>query len=151
MAASIRITDLGAYSGEYELDLANEFFTNGELRDIKLMTGVRGGELQEAIDAGDNDVVVAFAVVAIRRAGKTVDPDVLWKAQAGSIVFDTGVPEDEEDEQSLPPQSEPSEPVEPGDESESNSRSGSISALPSAPSQEPQPPIGIPDSDIGAA
>lgn len=108
MPIAITITGVNGYDGEYPLDLDEHFFTNGELKDIKLMTGVRGGELMEAFSAGDNDLVVAFAVIAIRRSGKVIQPDVLWNAEAGCIVFADD--SDSEGEQSLPPPSEPSEP-----------------------------------------
>lgn len=74
------------YDGDYEIDLGGEF-TNKELHTIKKVSGVRVLELQDAGDSGDNDLVVAFAVIALERAGYKVDVDVLWNAPVGKITF----------------------------------------------------------------
>lgn len=77
--------------GEYEFDIAGmlsqghpECLTNREGHRIKVMTGVRVGQLEEAFAAGDNDVLVAFAAVIFARAGKHFDEDILWDAPMGS-------------------------------------------------------------------
>ena len=93
------IIDIPPFTGSYEL--ATDGFTGDELHEIKKISGVRAGELSEAITAGDYDLVVAFAVIALRRAGVTVDPAQIMAATVGSI---TVIP-DEEVEPVRPPAS----------------------------------------------
>jgi hypothetical protein len=80
--------------GEYRLELKigeksydiTPPFTNGELHLIKKVAGVRAGEFEEALESGDNDMLVALACVAARRNG-TARPTLeeLWEMEAGSI------------------------------------------------------------------
>jgi hypothetical protein len=79
--------------GEYEADLS--YFTNRELHQIKKQTGIRAGEFSEAFASGDNDVMVAFAVVILNRAGKEGAEELLWDAKAGAVTL---VLDDEDDE-----------------------------------------------------
>lgn len=95
----IVISNVPPYDGEYEVDVS--YFTNRELHEIKRLTGVRAGELQDAFDAGDSDLIVAIAAIALKRAGKQVVDDLLWDAEAGSVMFvagedDAGPPDDEQ-------------------------------------------------------
>ncbi len=73
------------YDGEWEIDVS--YFTNRELHLIKRLTGVRAAELEAAFAAGDNDLVVAMAAIALQRNGKPLHEDVLWDARAGTITF----------------------------------------------------------------
>lgn len=76
----------GPYDGEYEFDDGS--LTLGELRKIKQVCGLRAGELEDAFNAGDSDVMVAMAVVALERHGKgPVDADFIWNADAAAIDF----------------------------------------------------------------
>lgn len=71
-------------------------FTNRELHLVKQIAGVRAGELGDALEHRDNDVIVALAHIALRRAGRTRPTlEELWEMPAGEI--DVGVPEDLED------------------------------------------------------
>jgi hypothetical protein len=71
-------------------------FTNRELHAIKQITGVRAGEMQDALEAGDSDMIVALAHIAVRRSGANRPSlDDLWDLEAGAI--DMTLPEDEED------------------------------------------------------
>ena len=72
------------YSGSYELDLSS--FTQREAHTIKRISGIRLGELPDAIAAGDNDVVVAITVITLTRAGHQVDENVIWDAQIGTVT-----------------------------------------------------------------
>jgi hypothetical protein len=63
----IQISGVNGYDGEYDFDPAA--LTKGDLRIIKQISGVRAGEMEEAAVAGDVDVVVAFAVIALKNAG----------------------------------------------------------------------------------
>jgi len=82
--ASLTIAGVPPLDGDYDLDISR--FTNRELHTIKEISGVRAGELKAAVEAADNDLIVAFAVIVLRRAGKTVEPDQLWDADSGAIT-----------------------------------------------------------------
>lgn len=84
--AKLRITGIAGYDGEYEFDPIN--YTNKELHTVKRIAGVRAGEIEAAFAAGDNDLIVAFAVLALERSGKAIHEEVLWNAKVGSIEFD---------------------------------------------------------------
>lgn len=71
------------YDGEYEFD--TDEFTHGELHTIKKISGVRLGELEEALNANDADVTMALVVVCLQREGKEIHEDVFWNAKAGSL------------------------------------------------------------------
>lgn len=109
---SITIEGIPAYNGEYPLDMT--YFTNRELNLIKTVSGLRAGELTEAFGAGDNDLMVAVAAIAIwREKGEKPNLDALWDAEVGKFTFNIAEPELAEDDESLPPEIAP-------DESETN-------------------------------
>lgn len=92
--------------GEYPFD--EGYLTNRELHIIKQICGLTAGQLEDALEARDNDVNVALAVVALYRAGKTSKTpwnspqvDALWDAPVGTMVlsFDG----DDEEPGELPP------------------------------------------------
>lgn len=104
------IEGLPPFDGDYPCDLT--YFTNKELHTIKTLSGVRAGEMEEALAAEDNDLIVAFCVIALERAGKTMTrdaTDVIWNAPIGKITFVA-----EEDEESPPGEAPPSETSESG-------------------------------------
>lgn len=119
------ISGIPAFDGTYVVDDVAPW-TNRELNIIKRLSGVRAGELEEAMRAGDNDVIVAIAVIAIRQSGKNWQAfeEVIYEAPAGSIA----IPQDEVE--AVPPQI-PSPPE------------------PSENEDEQQPPSGLPSSDDG--
>jgi hypothetical protein len=84
--------------GEYPLSLSD--LTNRDFNDIKRIAKVRAQELKEAFEQGDTDLFVAFAVIALRHAGKPVVEDSLWDAPFGKITLNVG---DEEEVDDLPP------------------------------------------------
>lgn len=95
--SSIKITGIGrAYDGEYPFD--GTYFTNKELHTIKRMSGVRAGEITAALEAGDNDLVVALTMIALERNGKVIHEDVLWNAKVGCIEAMLGEEEEAEDD-----------------------------------------------------
>ncbi len=94
----IIISGVDAYDGPYDFDPS---FTNRELHTIKRLTGVRAGELGDALEAGDSDLLVALAAIAIVRAGKQLDENLLWDAEGGSITYEGGI--EEEDDADPPP------------------------------------------------
>lgn len=94
------ITGIPPFDGEHDFDLVDMLgsLTNRELHRIKVISGVRAGELFESLKAGDSDLVVAFACILLGRKGKRVDEDALWDAPAGSgITLEIG-DRDQEDE-----------------------------------------------------
>lgn len=96
MALKITVSGVPGWDGEYPLDVS--YFTMRELRTIKNLAGVRAGELQDALAAGDNDVIVAFTSIAIRRKlDRDIHPDLLWDSKTGSILV-----ENEDDEPDPP-------------------------------------------------
>jgi hypothetical protein len=100
--AKLKIDGINQYDGEYDLDVAA--FTGRELHTIKEISGVRGAELQDAFAAGDYDLVVAFTVIVLQRAGKIVNPDEIMDAEVGSITIAT---EDVDEEEKRPLASSP--------------------------------------------
>ena len=141
--------------GEYEigdfLDLVTigtpASLTNREAHRVKVMTGVRAGELMAALASGDSDVTVALAAVILERHGKRVDEDLLWDAPVDSgITFDLAERDtDEEDDDESPP----AEPAEtPADES-STSGGGSSRLTLESPAND-QSPTGLRGSEMSA-
>lgn len=63
----IRVSGVAGFEGEYELD--QDAITMGDLKIIKRVAGVRAGEIDEAVNAGDVDVIVALAMIAMKRSG----------------------------------------------------------------------------------
>lgn len=96
----IVITGVGIYDGSYDVDFTRDF-TNRELHTIKKVAGVTAGEIQEAFERGDNDMVVALAVIALERTGEKVNVDAIWDAPAGGITVEIGE-RDEVDADPLP-------------------------------------------------
>jgi hypothetical protein len=102
---SILIEGIPAYNGEYPLDIS--YFTNRELHLIKELSGVRAGELEEAFAAGDNDLMVAVAAIAIwRKTRVKPDLDAIWDAEAGKFTLRVAETVEDDDE-SVPPPIEP--------------------------------------------
>lgn len=63
----IKVQGVAGFDGEYELDQAA--FNMDDLSLIKRVAGVRAAELDEALNAGDHEVLIAFAMVALRQSG----------------------------------------------------------------------------------
>lgn len=134
---TIKISGIPGHDGDYQIDAS--FFTNRELHKIKQLSGVRAGELQEALNAGDSDVIVAVAVIAMQRNGKAVNEDAIWDAPAGGIAFVGGDAAD-------PPAPAPSKLP-----AEDSALSGPPSNSSSAPPESDPSPTGSRHSDTGAA
>lgn len=116
-------------NGEYEFDLSS--FKNRELHLIKVETGVRAGELEEAFAAGDSDLLVVTAMIVLERLGKAAPVQtrtLLWEADAGKIEFKFDDPVAESAGDVLPPASAPPES---GETETSERTSGSVSETPS--------------------
>jgi hypothetical protein len=124
----IIISGIPGADGEYPIE---GMLTNRELHEVKRETGLRAGEVGSATVAGDNDVVMAFAMIALRRAGKPELMELVWDAPVGDeskpedpfVLLDTSDDEAEakkaEDDalppvpvlESVPPTEPSSEPV----------------------------------------
>jgi len=134
VVAEIIIEDIPGLIGSYELDLSR--FTNDELRLIKRESGVRAGEFEEALQAGDNDLLVCFALVALNRAGIVAAAERLWEADAGRIHIDLTSEEEEDD--AGPPDvqrgSLASEPANPGSSLQFSNGASEFSQETSTPS-----------------
>lgn len=98
MADTLTITGLHrTIDGVYECDLlgmideaSDEALTMEEARLVKKISGVRGGEIQDALAAADTDVVLAFALIVLDRNGKRATEQQLVKAKLGQISFVLG-------------------------------------------------------------
>lgn len=138
--------------GDYPIDLGG--FSNRDFHDVKRIAGVRSQEMTEAFTKGDTDMFVAFAVIALRNAGKHISEDVLWDAPVASLVLVVG--DEEEDEvKDLPPISAPpsvtgSEPGGGVERSAESETSGSASRSDAVPLVSGQNGTGTPHSVIGA-
>lgn len=87
----LTVTGLGNLDGTYEFDVVEMLtigapgqLTNREAHRIKVMSGVRAGELEDALNAGDSDVTVSLAAIVLTRNRKRVDEELLWDAPLGS-------------------------------------------------------------------
>lgn len=83
--------DLGKGPKEYPLP---ENLTFREMQAIKRITGLRAGEVFPALYAGDTDAFLAFAYIAMRRAGEAITEDQLLDLPIDRIDLDFS--EDEE-------------------------------------------------------
>jgi len=117
--------------GEYDLDASG--FTNFELHAIKKLTDLTAGDIGDAFERLDNDVIVAIAMVSLMREGKisgrspwnSAEVSALWDAKVGSIF----VAEDEAEADADPPVIAPDEPEQLDASVLSNGDSGATSRL----------------------
>lgn len=89
------IKTIEGVNGEYDFDIVTmlteghaESLTSREGHRIKVMTGLRAGELTDAVSAGDSDVLLAIAAVVLTRNGKQYNDDALWDAPMGAFTFE---------------------------------------------------------------
>lgn len=117
----IVIDGIFGYDGEYDIDFGT--LTMREHHTIKRLSGLRALEISEAWLAGDLDLVLALAVIALERAGRRVNETVLWDAETGKIrlVFtedpQAGPDGDEEGDEERPPEGEAPPAASSGDAS----------------------------------
>jgi len=119
--SAVIIEGVAPWDGRYEF--ADFALTNRELYRIKQLSGIRAGELIEALEANDTAAYVGFAVAIMERNGVKLDPDDLWNAPVGSITIDLG-----SGDVADPPTiaSSGSEPSEPGQTSGDASATGGV-------------------------
>jgi hypothetical protein len=87
MADKFVVTGIPAFDGEYPINVQS--FTMRELQIIKRMSGVRAGELPDAFNAGDSDVILAICVIAVRRNGRDWESfeKIAWDVDFDAITF----------------------------------------------------------------
>ena len=126
------LKDVDPYSGSYEIPAGG--WTNRELHYIRQHSGVRAGEINEALKAGDAGVLVAMAAVLLQRNGfPEVNIDALWDMSDDNWDFEkTGEDEDR-----------PPESATTGGEKNSSA----VVAEPNDPTE----PSGTTGTDIGAS
>jgi hypothetical protein len=74
-------------------------FTYREMNRIKRLTGLRAGELFPALEAGDTDVALAFAITAADRAGLLENEEQFMDLELDKIELDFS----DEEEKAGPP------------------------------------------------
>lgn len=156
MADRLTVKDLGKpLDGEYEFELVDIItvgrpgsLTNREAHVIKLMSGLRAGEIVDGIVYSDNDLLVALAVVILARAGKTVNEDALWDAKIGCLDWDIAMLKADKETVEEAEADPPKEPAEPPGQTSANG--GTSSAHISGLSQSGLSPIGPRDSATSA-
>jgi hypothetical protein len=145
MTDRIVIEGMPRFNGEYPVDLTDRPFTMREFHLIKKISGARAGELIDAMAAGDTDVIVALAVIALIRNQKIGKEQALPVSEAllesdiGSIVY-LG----DEEAEPVPPPSETGEPGSSEPSSPTSNGSGD------APSATIPPSTGTPVSPTGS-
>ena len=150
MATFFQIDDLPPFTGKHPLDIS--YFTNRELHTIKRLAGIRAGELEEAFEAGDTDLILAFAVIALERNGIQVGKQAeeeLWNAPLGKMQL--VIEEDEPAEDDAGPPAIPNssgETLSGGDENKPSS--GVVSNGDGASPENDPSPTGSPGLDTGS-
>jgi hypothetical protein len=144
----VTIAGIPGVDGEYLLDLDDQF-TNRELHLIKQLSGVRAGEVGEAFAAGDNDLIVALTLIALKRAGREVSVDLIWDAKAGGVTFEQTDEEKaaQEEANALPPKLGL---IASEDSNSAKEPSGSSLSTGSENQESVQSPSGSPRSGIGS-
>jgi hypothetical protein len=111
----LKLEGVPPYDGEYQFDMSR--MTNRELHTIKRLSGVTAANIGQALEDGDNDVIVALMIIGVQRSGKfaRVDENSVWEADVGRIL---AMDDDEVD--AVPPPSETSTPSTRSGESSPN-------------------------------
>ena len=64
-----------------------EEFTLREMRSIKTLTGLLPGQIEEAIDQGDQDIVLALIIISAARAGNKLTEETVLDWTMSEIDF----------------------------------------------------------------
>ena len=136
------VLDTPRWKGEFPLDLADDPLTALEWRWVKKISGYMPMTVEEGVGGLDPDLFIAFAVIALHRAGKIQKAEAIQVADVladfpadGStlqVIFDA---EEDEDVEADPPQppSEPPENAENVSELRASGASSSTTSDPLAP------------------
>ena len=100
------IAQVPGVDGSYEFDFEDRLAERGwsALAATELEFIVFRDTYEEAFDKGDNDMMVALALIVLKRHGKVIPHDALWDAPAGCLTF--GMDDVAEDD-AVPPPSGP--------------------------------------------
>ncbi len=136
------VINVRPYNGEYEFDIEEEPLTTLEWRWVKKISGYLPMTVNEGARGDDPDLYLAFAMIALTRAGKVDARDVLQVADRlalepfdGTAIQYVGAPV----EADADPPPVPAETPE--------TSGGPSSRSTSDPSGSDQKPTGHPDSD----
>lgn len=99
-----------------ELDFP-EKLTRREWRTLKQVSGVRPLELRAALAALDQDVLIAFSMIGLERAGRPVMEDVFLDASGDARIVLVDEPADEKGDEAGGPAIPPASPAPTGPES----------------------------------
>jgi hypothetical protein len=144
------VVNVPPYTGEYEFDLAMQPLSTVEWRWVKKISGYLPLTITEGWEGGDPDLFLAFAICAMRRAGRITKAEVYEVAEIieeaavdGVAISFKGEVAEEEDE------ADPTIEPEPED---SKPDSGESSETPTEPSPESTTPkaSGIQDWATGS-
>ena len=111
------VLDTPLYKGEFDLDVAEQPLTSLEWRWMKKISGYLPLTLGEGLAGGDPDIYIAFAVIALVRAGKIgreqalTAADHLADAPFGSAI--TFIGEEQQEEEDADPPAMPAEAGQP--------------------------------------
>jgi len=72
----LKIVNIPPYTGEYDITPP---YNAREVNTFKIVAGVLPATFAEAVRNRDVGVTVAYAVIALKRAGQQVDPDAIWE------------------------------------------------------------------------
>lgn len=72
----ITVKGVPPWDGTYEFDI-DQSFTTRELRWIKQIAGYLPASLQDGLEGGDADIVIALVVIAMHRSGRLGRDEVL--------------------------------------------------------------------------
>ena len=150
MADRIVISGVRRYDGEYEFDLDGELMTTLEWRWVKKISGYLPMTIMDGWEGQDPDLFLAWAVIALSRAGRIDEKDalavadVIARAPRSAIRLEIGEQEQEADP-----------PAEAPETGQSNADTGGPSSPTSeSPQESGQSPTGrlpseTPTSDQG--
>ena len=101
--AKLVIDGVYGLDGTYDADLS--YFTNRELHRIKVMTGLRLGEYEDAFNSGDDDVImvsrkgqaVRFHESAVRAMGRATEGVRGMRLRKGDEVIEIAIAQDDAD------------------------------------------------------
>lgn len=119
MADLIVVAGVKPYDGEYELDVEHDPLTTLEWRWVKKISGYLPLTIAEGMAGADPDLYCAFAVIAMRRAGKIDKDDAMHVADRladapfGSAITIEGDKDEVEEEGPLGLTDVPQPPSEP--------------------------------------
>jgi hypothetical protein len=112
------VKDIGpTIDGEYDFDAGT--LTYRDFRTIKRISGIRRGEIEDALIADDTDAVLALAIVTLQHHGKVVDEEMLLDNTLGTVQLVLEAPEPD------PPLLSPADGESANDESQSDSSNSS--------------------------